>query len=267
MRNNWFDFKQFRIVQDRSAFRVGTDGVLLGAWASFAGRERILDAGTGTGVIAIMAAQRSNAAIIAIEPDMLSAEEACVNVKASRWSDRISVENITLQVFAESSEKQNNPDNQEYQENQGKSGSQREPGKSGFQGIQFDMLVTNPPFFTDSLHNSDRRLSNARHNITLSQLDLIESAEKLLSPAGVLSLILPWEEGRAFITTAACYGFYCNRITRVRSLPSLPAHRLLMEFSKERTPFQSDWLIISNGERKDYTVEYRELTKEFYLEF
>lgn len=241
MGNSWFDFKQFRIVQEKSAFRVGTDGVLLGAWASFAVRRRILDAGTGTGLIALMAAQRSNAVITALEPDMLSAEEAFVNMKASQWSERISVENISLQEYAKSSVIQG--------------------------GIQYDMIVSNPPFFTDSLPNSDRRLSEARHNITLSQPDLIDSAEKLLSPAGVLSIILPYEEGNVFITRAAGYGFCCNRITRVKPLPSLPAHRLLMEFSKERAPLQSEWLIISNGNRKDYTAEYRELTKEFYLEF
>lgn len=237
MGNNWFEFKQFRVVQERSAFRVGTDGVLLGAWASFDKREQILDAGTGTGLIALMAAQRSDALITAIEPDQSSAEEASFNVAASRWSERIVVENISIQDLAESSEP------------------------------VYDMIVTNPPYFTDSLPNRDRRLSAARHNITLSQNDLLESAVRLLAPGGVLSLILPWEEGNVFIATASGYRLYCNRMTRVKPLPSLPAHRLIMEFSREKVPLQSDWLIISSGERNDFTAEYRALTKDFYLHF
>lgn len=237
MGNNWFDFKQFRIVQEKAAFRVGTDGVLLGAWASFEGRKNIVDAGTGTGLIALMAAQRSKAVIRAIEPDQSSSEEAQLNVKASRWSRMIVVENISLQELAVSSEP------------------------------VYDMIVTNPPFFTDSLPNRDKRLSAARHNITLSQSDLLESADSLLAPDGVLSLILPWEEGNVFIATASGYGFYCNRLTRVKPLPSLPAHRLMMEFSRVQVPLQSDWLIISSGERGNYTAEYRTLTKDFYLQF
>ncbi|MCA1756147.1 MAG: methyltransferase [Bacteroidales bacterium] len=237
MGNNWFDFKQFRIVQEKSAFRVGTDGVLLGAWASFEKRKQIVDAGTGTGLIALMAAQRSGAIIRAIEPDQSSAEEARINVKASPWSGRIVVKNISLQELAESSEP------------------------------VYDMIVSNPPFFTDSLPNRDQRLSAARHNITLSQNDLLESADRLLAPGGVLSLILPWEEGNVFIASASGYGFYCNRLTRVKPLPSLPAHRIMMEFSRVQVPLQSDWLIISSGERNHFTAEYRALTKDFYLQF
>ena len=237
MGNNWFEFKQFRIVQERSAFRVGTDGVLLGAWASFDKREQILDAGTGTGLIALMAAQRSKAVIRAIEPDQSSAEEARLNVASSRWRDRIVVEDISIQDLAESSEP------------------------------EYDMIVTNPPFFPDALPNRDKRLSAARHNITLSQNDLLASADRLLVPGGVLSLILPWEEGNVFIASASGYGLYCNRLTRVKPLPSLPAHRLIMEFSREQVPLQSDWLIISPGERNDFTAEYRALTKDFYLQF
>jgi len=136
MPGNNFHFKKFSISQEKSVFKIGTDGVLLGAAADISGSESILDIGTGTGLIALMLAQRSGAFLTAIEPDKDSFEEASENIRRSPWSHRIQIENITLQEF--------NPQK------------------------EFDLIVTNPPYFTGSLRNPDEKKASARHNVSLS---------------------------------------------------------------------------------------------------
>jgi tRNA1Val (adenine37-N6)-methyltransferase len=237
MANDHFRFKQFLINQGKAAFKVGTDGVLLGAWADISGFRRILDIGTGTGLIALMLAQRCNAFITAIEPDSESYSQAVENIINSRWADRLKVENTDFQSFFNSSPE------------------------------TFDLIVTNPPFFTNSLKNPDIRKSNTRHNEILSTNNILTGVSKLLSAEGKLRLIMPYAEGSLFIAEASSFELYCNNILKVKTQPSGPIRRLLMEFGRDRLQLTEKFLTIESGGRHVYSDEYVELTKDFYLYF
>ena len=236
MANNYFSFKQFTIYQDKSAFKVGTDGVLLGVFADIAGVKRILEIGTGTGLIAIMLAQRCKAEIVAIEPDYESYIQACDNVRLCKWNSRIKVEHTDLQY---------------YYPDEGK----------------FDLVVTNPPYFTDSLKNPDPRKSAARHNDTLTSEELLVGVSRLLDDGGHLQLVMPYVEGNVFIAEAYKYGFYCNNILKIKPLPTAEIRRLILSFSRERLKVNERFLTIEHGKRHKFTEEYINLTKDFYLKF
>lgn len=236
MANSCFNFKQFTIYQDRCAFKVGTDGVILGACADIRGKAKILDIGTGTGLIALMLAQRSDAEIVAIEPDFNSFVQASENIRQSKWSNRIRIENILLQEFSSRKEK-------------------------------FDLIVSNPPYFIDSLKNPDKNKSVTRHNITLTQKDLIQGVSLLLEENGLFQLILPYTEGLLFIEDARKSGLYCNSVLNIRPVPSGQIKRLVLGFSREMKKPSEKFLTIENGRRHDFTDEYINLTKEFYLNF
>jgi tRNA1Val (adenine37-N6)-methyltransferase len=231
---DYFDFKQFRVYQHKSAFKTGTDGVLLGAWSDTSSATSILDIGTGTGLLALMVAQRSGARIIALEPDEQSFEQALDNIRISPWKNRIRVLNTKVQDY--------------------------------FPDHKFDLIVTNPPFFRESLVNKDERISGARHNLNLSYGELLEAAERLIADSGIFSLVLPYAEAALFIAEAADYELYCNKILRVKPLPSAPVKRMLMEFGKEKRELQQSFLTIETA-RHDYTYEYKKLTADFYLDF
>jgi tRNA1Val (adenine37-N6)-methyltransferase len=237
MSNNFFTFKQFNIQQERSVFKVGTDGVLLGACADLAGAERLLDIGTGTGLIAIMAAQRCGADIVAIEPDENSYTEACANAEACKWNKRIIVRNSGFrEYFTGNTEK-------------------------------FNIIITNPPYFRDSLKNPDADKSATRHTDSLSSNDILEGAGKILTAEGSLQIILPYAEGSLFIAEASQYGFYCNRIIKIKAVPTGEIKRLIMKFERTRKPLRENFLTIETGTRHNYTEEYMEITREFYLGF
>jgi tRNA1Val (adenine37-N6)-methyltransferase len=236
MANNYFNFKQFTIYQDKSAFQVGTDGVLLGAYADVTGINRILDIGSGTGLISIMLAQRSEAEITAIEPDNESYIQTCENVSRCDWHDRIKVEHSDLQNL--------------------------DPVKG-----KFDLIVTNPPFFSDSLKSPDFRKSFARHNDSLTSEEILEGVLKLLKDEGRLQLILPYVEGNVFIAEANKYGLYCNNILKIKPLPSSEIRRLILTFSRNQIKPTESFLTIEHGQRHEFTEEYKNLTKEFYLKF
>ncbi len=236
MPNNYFSFKQFTVTQEKSAFKVGTDAVLLGAAAGVEGVKRILDIGTGTGVIAIMLAQRCNAEIVAIEPDYESFTEATVNAGKCKWKERIEVVNSDLQSY--------------FPEDK-----------------LFDLIVSNPPYFNDSLKSPDPRKSAARHNDLLTTEVILMGAARLLSEEGRLQLILPYVEGSIFIAEAAGSGFYCNNIVKIRPLPTSDIRRLILTFSrKQLKPFER-FLTIEHGPRHEFTEEYKNLTRDFYLKF
>lgn len=236
MSNSYFSFKRFTIKQDRSAFKVGTDGVLLGASAVVAGSKRILEIGTGTGLIALMLAQRCPAEIVAIEPDHNSCLQACENVANSNWSDRIKVINCRLQeYFPETAD--------------------------------FDLIVTNPPFFIDSLKNRDQAKSMARHNSILSHSDILSGAARLLNEDGFLQLILPFAEGNVFIAAAQEYGFFCCSILKIKAVPTDKVIRMILGFSHKRIRVTEKFLTIEKGRRHCFTEGYINLTKEFYLNF
>jgi len=236
MANNYFSFKQFTIYQDKSAFKVGTDGVLLGTFADIAGVKRILEIGTGTGLIAIMLAQRCKAEIVAIEPDYESYIQAFDNVRLCKWSSGIKVEHTDLQ---------------NYYPDEGK----------------FDLIVTNPPYFTDSLKNPDPRKSAARHNDSLTSEELLVGVSRLLDNDGHLQLIMPYVEGTVFIAGAQKYGLYCNNILKIKPLPTAEIRRLILSFSRERLKVTEKFLTIEHGKRHEFTEEYINLTKDFYLKF
>jgi tRNA1Val (adenine37-N6)-methyltransferase len=236
MANNYFQFKQFTIRQERSAFRVGTDGVLLGACADISRATSILDIGTGTGLLALMLAQRCSAIITAIEPDYESYLQACENIDSSPWKTRINLVNTDLQSF--------------------------DPGSD-----RFDLIVSNPPFFTDSLKNPDPRKSGARHNDSLTTPELIQGSVKLLTDSGQLNIIMPYVEGNILIAEAVRFGLYCNNVLKIRPLPTSEIRRLILKFSKIRENPKESFLTIEHGMRHEFTEDYINLTKDFYLKF
>lgn len=237
MPNNYFKFKQFTIHQDKCAMKVGTDGVLLGAWADCENANSILDIGTGTGLITLMLAQRSIAKIDAVEIDEAACVQAKENIEKSLWSDRIEIFNIPFQDFSKST-------NEKY-----------------------DLIVSNPPYFQNSLYAPDEKRTDARHNSNLKLDELLNGALKLLTRKGKLSIILPYLEGALFILKAAENGLYCVRQTKVLPKPDRAPKRLLLEFISEKMPLIEQELIIELNKRHEYSEAYKNLTKDFYLAF
>ncbi|NEW82762.1 MAG: methyltransferase [Mariniphaga sp.] len=235
-RNNWFEFKQFRIEQQKAAMKVGTDGVLLGAWTPVFDNMRILDVGTGTGLIALMLAQRSNSMIDAVEIDKTACEEAEFNFAQSPWSDRLKVFNTDFQVFA-------NLPNEPY-----------------------DLIVSNPPFFVNSLKTQNAALSVARHNDMLTFDQLTTSARKLLSNNGRLCVIIPFAAFVEFSGCARLAGFYLRQQTQVIPKFGRAPKRVLLEFTVSPCyPVNSELAILD--EDGYYTGDYKKLTAPFYPAF
>lgn len=237
-----FRFKQFTVVNERSAQKVGTDGVLLGAWVSLTGGERrILDAGTGTGVIALMLAQRHPSALITgIDIDLPSVEEASLNFSSSPWSGRLSAGQADFREYAGS----------------------------------FDLVVSNPPFFVNSLKNPSQRRAVARHDETLSHDDLADGALRLMAPGGRLAVVLPYAEGRAFLDSAQTKGLHPVRVCEVRTLADAEPRRLLVEMARENPvggPAGESLVIQACSSPSqswdNFTEQYRALTRDFYLKF
>lgn len=234
-RGSGFTFKQFHIDHSRCAMKVGTDGTLLGAWVGLPDATRsILDIGTGSGLIAIMAAQRtSEAHITAIDIDADCATQARLNAAASPWSDRISVLHTPLQDFL--------PEE------------------------RFDVIVSNPPYFIDSLTSPDAGRTTARHTATLPFEELVSGVTRLLKPDGRFSLILPTTEAQRFLSAARGILFITRRCD-VRPKPSSDVKRVMMEFSLlPQLPPAAEQLTIESDTHHDYTPAYRALTQDFYL--
>ena len=237
MANNYFQFNQFKIIQKKSAMKVGTDGTLLGAWTNISNTKTILDVGTGTGLIALMLAQRTKAKIIGIEIEKNAAEEATENVQNSPWENRVTIENISFQEFLKSTKK------------------------------KFDLIVSNPPFFTNSFKSDSKNRTLARHNNSLPFLELIKGAVKLLNEKGRLSVILPDIPAEEFIKLAKNEGLNLIRSTKVKPKSYKKTNRILMEFSKENTIPEYEYLIVYNEDGSDYSEMYKKLTRNFYLNF
>jgi tRNA1Val (adenine37-N6)-methyltransferase len=216
--------------------KVGTDGVLLGAWTNPANAFNILDIGTGTGLIALMLAQKSRANIDAIEIDSDAYDQALENVRQSVWKERISVMHNSLQDFARSTD------------------------------TKYDLVVTNPPFFTNSLKSAQEKRNLARHNDTLTTEDLLAGVDRLLKPLGSFCAILPYVESQLLIVDAALYNLYCMRKTNVLPLAHKKPTRVMMEFSRNRSKVTENELVIQH-QSGEYTNDYKLLTNEFYLNF
>ncbi|MDR0982670.1 MAG: tRNA (adenine(22)-N(1))-methyltransferase TrmK [Culturomica sp.] len=235
-----FDFKEFSIRQDKTAMKVGTDGVLLGAWADIAQASTILDVGTGTGVIAIMSAQRNSFAMVdAVEINHNSFEQATENVANSKWNNRIKVHFSSIFDF-----------HPQY---------------------FFDHIICNPPFFNNSTIAPNEGRNLARHCVNFSHEALLDYSAQYLSPSGKLSIILPKTEGERLVSVSSNYALALQRITEVfPNDRSIHPKRLLLEFMPAKDAIRiyplREKLIIEH-QHHEYTAAYKELTKDFYLNF
>lgn len=232
MSNPYFRFKQFTVFHDRCAMKVGVDGVLLGAWADVSDAARILDVGTGSGLIALMIAQRSEAVLDAVDIDKGAYDQTLVNVEASPWASRINVFHQSLQDFK--------PD------------------------FKYDLIVSNPPYFSNSLKSPISERNLARHADALPFQALLEFSCNYLTPKGRLSVVLPVREGEYFVSLAFEYGFHCSKLVEVSPMPHLPVKRLLVELCKMECETQGSTLTIEI-ERHCYSPEFTALAKEYYI--
>jgi tRNA1Val (adenine37-N6)-methyltransferase len=232
-----FQFKQFTIHQDQCAMKVGTDGVLLGAWTDCSSAQRILDIGIGTGLIALMLAQRSKAIIDGIEIDELATQQALQNVENSPWAERINIIHQSFQDFCN---------------------TQTKP---------YDLIVSNPPYFENSLKSPSASRTTARHTDSLTSLEIISACKKLLTKNGKLSLILPVQEGIECIVKAKEQGLYLQRKTTVIPRRGAAVKRILLCVGFEDCICQEAELLIEMDSRHEYSEEYKELTRDYYLKF
>jgi tRNA1Val (adenine37-N6)-methyltransferase len=237
-RNNHFQFKQFHIIQEQSAMKVGMDGVLLGAWTDVSGAERILDIGAGTGLIALMMAQKNSSALItAIEIDPEAFNEAVLNCQQSPWDDRIKLDLCSFQEF------------------------------SGQTSLTFDLIVSNPPFFTNGVKAPLENRAQARHSESLPLEVLISGATNMLTEKGRIALVLPIESLPEVKQLAILNKLFISRLCQIKPNPIKPEFRILIELTNSECPIQESELMIEFEKHHDYTPEYKELTRDFYLKF
>jgi len=231
-----FQFKQFKIHQDQAAMKVGTDGVLLGAWTQISDTvNSILDIGSGTGLISLMMAQRSYVENIdAVELNEDAYIQTVENFEQSDWGDRLFCYHASFQEFENEIEE------------------------------KYDLIISNPPFYTSTYKELSEDRAMARHSESLTYKELLKGTSKLLSKQGSCAFIIPHDEEVNFINVAGKYNLYPNKITRVRGTESSLIKRSLLQFSFYEKSIEIDELIIEI-ERHKYTSEYIDLVKEFYL--
>ena len=216
--------------------KVGTDGVLLGAWVNPANSSAILDIGAGTGLISLMLAQKSTTRIDALEIDPQACSQAKENTEKSPWPHQIEVINDSFQHYSQSCD------------------------------AKYDLMVSNPPYFVNSLKAPDHQRSLARHSHTLPYDDLLKGVARLLTDDGKFYVILPYLEAQLFIVDAALYHLYCNQKLNIKPAPHKKTNRVLVEFSKIRNKTEEFSLSILD-QKNEYSREYKELTKTYYLNF
>lgn len=230
-----FCFKQFAVAHDKSSMKVGTDAILLGAWTDVLGGERVLDIGAGCGVIGLMLVQRGAGQVDCVELDGASCAQSRENVAQSPWPTRLAVWETPIQQFIS------------------------EP---------YDLIVSNPPFFVNSLSPQTRARAQARHTeSSLSYEALLLSVWRLLKKNGRFSTILPVDTTDSFITLANERHLYCVKQTAVRPLPHKPIRRNLLTFSKTEQSIVKDELLLEHVHIEKQSEAFIELTKEFYLDF
>ncbi len=234
--NKPFQFKQFNVNQDRCAMKVGTDSVLLGAWTPInESIESVLDIGSGTGILALMIAQRSQAELIdGLEIDDSAYEQCVDNFERSPWGDRLfcyhaSLEEFTLEI-----------------------------------DDKYDLIVSNPPFYADYSKSGNDSRDLARFQDAMPFEHLIESVSKLLSPKGTFGVVIPFSEEERFINLALQSHLYTNQILRVKGNPNTSYKRSLISISFENIDVNIDELVIETSRHK-YTDDYIALTQDFYL--
>ncbi len=232
-----FQFKQFSVQDDKCAMKIGTDGVLLGAWSPIENNPKsILDIGTGTGIIALMLAQRTNAQQIdAIEIDENAYEQATENFENSPWSDSLFCFHAGLDELIDDPED------------------------------EYDLIISNPPFYSEDYKTNDQSRDLARFQDALPFEDLVEAADLLLSENGIFAVIIPYKEEENFIDLCAESELFPIKISRVKGSHTTPIVRSLLAFKRfELSTLNTNELVIEIN-RHEYTNDYIELTKDFYL--
>lgn len=235
-----FKFKKFTVNQDKTAMKVGTDAVLLGAWVSLKNNpDSILDIGSGTGVLALMLAQRSNAITIdAVEVDESAYEQTVENFEESDWADKLFCYNASFQNFVLEMVEEDE---------------------------QYELIISNPPFYTDDFKTDNQSRNKARFTSSLSFEELLNGVSKLLSENGTFSVVIPFKEEVSFVKSAKKYNLFLNRVCRVKGTPKSEIKRSLLEFSLTKKEIKEEKELVIELERHQYTKEYIDLTKNFYL--
>ncbi|MEO5581230.1 MAG: methyltransferase domain-containing protein [Saprospiraceae bacterium] len=233
-----FIFKKFKVEQDLVPMKVGTDGVLVGVWAELGGVSKTLDIGTGTGVISLILAQRlsGKSEIHSIDVDDKAIVQSTNNFKNSPWPENFVVHHSSIQDFAMNS------------------------------NDRFDLIISNPPFFTGGLLSENNDRNDVRHTIKLPHGDLLLAVSKLLKSEGSLAIILPYLQGLRFIEISESYRLYPFRITEVKSRMDKTIERLLIQFRKGKSMVLQNEIII-HSEGDEFSSEYKSLTRDFYLNF
>ncbi|MCX7546984.1 methyltransferase [Xanthomarina sp. F1114] len=231
-----FQFKEFSVNQERCAMKIGTDSVLLGAWTSIKKQPfSILDIGAGTGVLALMLAQRSNAELIdALEIDDEAYEQCVDNFENSPWGDRLFCYHASLEEFVLDIDD------------------------------KYELIISNPPFYSEDYKTENSQRDLARFTDALPFNHLIDGVSKLLSENGLFSVIIPFKEEEHFITLALKTGLFPNSVLHIKGTPNSKIKRSLIEFSFYKTEINTEELIIETS-RHQYTSDYINLTKDFYL--
>lgn len=229
-----FRFKQFTIEDANSAHKIGTDGTLLGAWVNITGKKHILDVGTGSGLIALMAAQRSSHDVVieAVELSQTAFEQAKENVQQSPWFDKIQIHLLSIQQFKSNK--------------------------------KFDCIISNPPYFNNSFKPPDKDRITPRHTDTLSFEDLLIHSKRLLTSKGKLNVILPYTEGLKFINLAKELSLYLTRQWSFRTRAEKPVERWLLEFCAVSNSVEKGEILLYS-KNEEWSEEYKNLTKDFYL--
>lgn len=230
--NNWFQFQQFKVIQEHAAMKIGTDSVILGAWCAAPQEGLALDIGCGTGILSLMIAQRTQLSIDAVEISEDACKDAARNFNECPWRSRIQLFQQSIQDFARGSR-------------------------------TYDFILSNPPYFTNSLKSIVPGRNLSRHDDSLSEMQLLQTVAQLLSPAGLFSLILPAEKANAFQTKAALLGFSLFRKLIIYPTHSKAPNRTILELKKTPCISQQEELIIRINDF--YSLEYLNLTEDFYL--
>lgn len=236
LRRDGFTFKHFFAAHDRCAMKVGTDGVLLGAWTPLGSAGRVLDIGTGCGLIALMVAQRTQPCVLidALELDDAAAAQAAENCAQSAWAERLRVIHGDVVHYARTA------------------------------GQRYDLIVSNPPYFPVGLPSRSILRDQARYTATLTHEHLLDAARRLLTPEGLLSLVLPLGIGEQIIHSADRNGWHLRYRTDVADRADKPPHRVLLGLSPVAGPLVASSLIL-RAEHQRYSTDYHALTKDFYL--
>jgi tRNA1Val (adenine37-N6)-methyltransferase len=237
MANNYFQFKQFIVYQDKAAMKVSADAVILGAWADFSFAKNILDIGTGTGLLSLMAAQKSEAEITAIEIDEDSVKQAKNNFDLSPWKNRIHLVHNSFQNFAIQSTK------------------------------KFDLVICNPPYFNSTYQSPNKSRNTARQDKQLPLSDLFSAVKKILSPIGKFYIIYPFAQKHTLLKEAEKESLYPLKILEIKTKPGKAPNRIVICFTTKNSTAITEQLHLRDELTKEYSNEYRNLTSDFYLNF